>query len=155
MTDDQGVTVTCPVRRPLPPVPARPVTCTATGTAEAGQYENVGTVTGTTPDGGVVQDSDGSHYFGEDAVGRHPEADQPRWTPIRRRGRWCRSGGRVTWIYVVTNTGNVGLNQWVVTDPEAPFMACPRIGLIVPGQTIVCFSRRKPRGDRGSVRQRR
>jgi hypothetical protein len=44
------------------------VTCTATGTATAGQYSNLGTATGAYG-GVVVTDSDPSHYFGEEAGG--------------------------------------------------------------------------------------
>ena len=36
-----------------------------TGVAKAGQYENTGSVTATTPSGSTVQDNDLSHYFGE------------------------------------------------------------------------------------------
>lgn len=45
--------------------PGESVHCEAHGTATAGQYRNVGTVTGTAPDGQKVKDSDPSHYFGE------------------------------------------------------------------------------------------
>ena len=40
------------------------MTCTATGTATAGQYQNTGSVTGSPAVGGDVSDSDDSHYFG-------------------------------------------------------------------------------------------
>jgi hypothetical protein len=38
--------------------------CTASGVAVAGQYENIGTATGSPPAGDPVGDSDPSHYFG-------------------------------------------------------------------------------------------
>jgi hypothetical protein len=60
VTDDRGVAVACP--RELPP-PGASITCTGSGTAVAGQYRNVGTVTAT---GSAMQftASDASHYFG-------------------------------------------------------------------------------------------
>ncbi|PIE69741.1 MAG: hypothetical protein CSA21_00585, partial [Deltaproteobacteria bacterium] len=41
------------------------MTCTANGTATAGQYSNDATVTGTSPTGDTVSATDPSHYFGE------------------------------------------------------------------------------------------
>jgi hypothetical protein len=58
--DDQDVTVTCP-KTTL--AVGESMTCTASGTATAGQYRNVGRVSATA--GSVtVTDSDASHYFG-------------------------------------------------------------------------------------------
>ena len=45
--------------------PGESSTCTATGNAQPGQYNNLGTATGTTPAGTEVSDEDPSHYFGE------------------------------------------------------------------------------------------
>jgi hypothetical protein len=60
VTDDQGVDVACP--RELPQ-PGESVTCTGSGTAVAGQYHNVGSVTATAR-GKVYVDRDESFYFG-------------------------------------------------------------------------------------------
>ena len=61
----------------------------------------------------------------------------------------------MTWSYRVTNTGNVALIDWSVTDDEdAPFMVCPRIGLILPGRThrvLLAVGY----GHRGPVREHR
>ncbi len=62
VTDDQGVVVSCP-KDTL--AVGESMTCTASGTATAGQYANVGTATGE-GDGTSVTDSDPSHYFGEE-----------------------------------------------------------------------------------------
>lgn len=40
------------------------MTCTGTGVAIAGQYRNVGTVTGTSPSGAPVTANDPDHYYG-------------------------------------------------------------------------------------------
>ena len=61
VTDDQGVLVSCPDDT-LPP--GQTMACTGTGVAAPGQYANVGTVTGTPPEGPDVMADDPSHYFG-------------------------------------------------------------------------------------------
>ncbi|MEK6775776.1 MAG: SdrD B-like domain-containing protein [bacterium] len=61
VTDDKGVVVTCPGSILAP---TATMTCTATGTAVAGQYSNIGTASGTAPSGVVVTATDPSHYFG-------------------------------------------------------------------------------------------
>ncbi len=53
VTDDQGVTVTCPQDTLAA---GESMTCTANGTATAGQYDNLGTATGTPPAGPPVDD---------------------------------------------------------------------------------------------------
>jgi len=61
--DDQIGPITCP-KTALDP--GESMTCTATGTAQAGQYENLATACGT-PDGGQpVCDEDPSHYYGQE-----------------------------------------------------------------------------------------
>lgn len=61
VSDDQGVTVTCPAAEMLP---AETMTCTATGTAVLGAYSNIGSVTGSPPKGSDVTDTDSSSYTG-------------------------------------------------------------------------------------------
>jgi hypothetical protein len=64
VTDDQGVTVTCPFTSLSA---GSSMTCTASGTAQAGQYTNVGIVTATHPVSGTIVATDPSHYFGQSA----------------------------------------------------------------------------------------
>ena len=61
VTDDQEGFVICP-ESSLDP--GESMTCTVTGVVQAGQYENMGTVSGTPPGAGPVMDVDPSHYFG-------------------------------------------------------------------------------------------
>ncbi len=63
VVDDQGVAVSCP-KTAL--ASGESMTCTASGTAVSGQYANVGTASAMDPSGTAVEDSDPSHYFGED-----------------------------------------------------------------------------------------
>jgi hypothetical protein len=61
VTDDQGVGVSCP-RAVLQP--GESMTCTGSGAATPGQYENIGYADGTPPCGEVVKAKYHSHYFG-------------------------------------------------------------------------------------------
>ena len=112
VTDDQGVTVTCPQANLAP---NESMTCTApAATAEPGQYENVGTARATSPTQ-IVRDSDASHYFGEDASidiekstnGADADnapgpfvtvGDRVTWTMTSRTPATSRSAGRPTMI---------------------------------------------------------
>ena len=60
VTDDRGVTVTCPGTTLAV---TQSMTCTGTGAALEGQYRNVGTVTADSTSGAVT-DADVSHYLG-------------------------------------------------------------------------------------------
>jgi uncharacterized repeat protein (TIGR01451 family) len=62
VTDDKGVTVSCP-KTVLQP--SETMTCTASGKAVAGQYSNIGTAVGTPSGAPNVTASDPSHYFGQ------------------------------------------------------------------------------------------
>jgi LPXTG-site transpeptidase (sortase) family protein len=107
VTDDQGVTVTCPQTTLAV---AESMTCTASGTAQLGQYANIGTVTanyGAT----LVNDSDASHYLGTSAplIG---VAKRVVGTPVLvSPGTWD-----VTYEIYVSNYGNVPLTALQVTD---------------------------------------
>jgi uncharacterized repeat protein (TIGR01451 family) len=114
-------------------------TYTAEGIAQPGQYENVADVTGTdTALGTVVQDSDPSHYFGENVdvtIVKSTNLEDANLPP----GPFIPVGDTVVWRYLITNTGNVPLT-WTVSDDQAPFIFCPR-PILVPGASIACFSR--------------
>ena len=116
VTDDQGVAVTCPATRRS--APSSEMTCTATGTAQAGQYANLGTVTAVDPFGTVVTDDDPSHYFGV-----APGIDLVKQTngvdAETAPGPFIPVGGPVTWTYLVTNTGGLVLNNIVVIDDRS------------------------------------
>jgi uncharacterized repeat protein (TIGR01451 family) len=136
VTDDVLGAITCPAT--IDPLdPGEIVTCTApAGTAVAGQYENTGSVTGTAPTG-TVQDSDVSHYFGAEpdvAIQKFTNGEDAN-TPT---GPLAPVGEPVFWRYQVTNTGNVPLVGWQPTDDQGIPVACPRLGLLFPGQTVNC-----------------
>jgi uncharacterized repeat protein (TIGR01451 family) len=74
VTDDKIGAITCPATTLAV---GASMTCTATGTAVAGQYANIGSVTGTPPVGPNVTASNPDHYFA---------AEQPSNVKIKKVG---------------------------------------------------------------------
>lgn len=115
------------------------MTCTADGIAEAGQYSNVATATGTNPQGVGASDEDPSHYFGitpgvaaidiEKATNGE-DADEETGPEIV-------VDDPVEWTYEVTNTGDLALEQIVVTDDQLGDIECP-LDALAPGQSMTC-----------------
>ena len=108
------------------------------GIAEAGQYENVGTATGTPPVGDDVTASDPSYYFGATPsirIEKSTNGEDADSAP----GPYIVVGAPVSWEYEVTNTGNVQLTGVTVTDDRGVTVACPQATL-APGESMVCTS---------------
>src|SRR5262249_32603181 len=133
VSDDVLGAITCPGTSLAP---GESMTCTATGTAAAGQYENNGTVTAVPTSGGTVTDTDPSHYFGS-AAGIDIEKDTNGESAELAPGPFIPVGGPVTWTYVVTNTGNSPLANVVVTDDQIGTITCPATTLAV-GASMTC-----------------
>jgi uncharacterized repeat protein (TIGR01451 family) len=133
VTDNIVGTITCP---DTTLIAGASMTCTATGTAMANQYENNGSVTGTSPAGHDVTDNDLSHYFGQD-----PSIDIEKSTngadADAAPGPYVLTGSTVTWDYNVTNTGDVNLTNIVITDNIEGVITCPSTTLIA-GETMTC-----------------
>ncbi|HUT92688.1 MAG TPA: GEVED domain-containing protein [Thermoguttaceae bacterium] len=97
----------------------------ATGTAVAGQYENVATVSGTAVDDqgvpiegiSAATDQDPSHYFGV-AAGISIEKKVNGQDADTAPGLFVAVGATVVWTYEVVNTGNVDLDDVVLTDDQ-------------------------------------
>jgi hypothetical protein len=135
VTDDKGVAVSCP-KNALQP--GESMTCTASGTAVAGQYENTGTATGKPPCGNAVSDSDVSHYFGKsDRPGIKIEKRTNGQHYSQTPGASVAPGSAVTWTYIVTNTGNVTLTNVQVTDDKVGAISCPKTTLQA-GESMTC-----------------
>jgi hypothetical protein len=139
VTDDRGVAVACPKAMLLS---GESMTCTAGGTAVAGQYANVGTARGTPPLGPGVAASDPSHYFGQwpqirlEKLTNGEDADAPT-------GPVVLVGGPVLWTFVVTNTGDVPLfdvtviDRWGDEDGSNAAVPCPK-NQLAPGESMTC-----------------
>lgn len=134
VTDDQGVTVQCPDIVLLRA--GESITCFSLSTAEAGQYENIGSVEGTSPSGAVLTDDDPSHHFGVEGeielqkLTNGEDADQAP-------GPFIPVGDSVTWTYQVTNTGNSELTDVEVVDFVGGDVSCPQTDLAVD-ETMTC-----------------
>jgi len=133
VTDDTGITVTCPATELAPGIS---MDCTASGTAVAGQYGNVGTAIGTPPTGSPVKSPDPSHYFGavpSIKIEKRTNGEDADTEP----GPSIRVGNPVSWLYIVTNDGNVTLTDVGVVDSDLGAVAC-NDDLLVPGATTTC-----------------
>jgi large repetitive protein len=140
--DDVAVTVDCDGVTTL--AVGESVTCTATGLATTGQYNNVGTVRGTpvnsagTPITGLpaVSADDASHYFGVMSaltIVKSTNGQDANASP----GPYLAVGASVTWSYLVTNIGNVRLTNVFVTDDQFVSVSCPT-STLNPGQSTTC-----------------
>jgi hypothetical protein len=86
VTDDQGVIVSCP-KTTL--AVGESMICNANGVAVAGQYSNLGLVTGSYGEIGV-NDTDPSHYFGEQMVGEW--CSPGYWRQSQHLDSWSATG---------------------------------------------------------------
>lgn len=104
VTDDQGVTVTCPQDTLAV---GESMNCTASGVASAGQYANVGTATGS-PGEGTVTDTDPSHYIGVqiDLAIEKTDGDLD----------FVAEGGSLVYTLTYQNLGEVDLTGVVISD---------------------------------------
>ncbi len=145
VTDDKLGKIACPKTTLLS---GEQMTCTANGTAEAGQYRNVATVLAADPGDLDVLDRDPSHYFGvtdddddDDDDDRVPGIDIEKATngvdADAPTGPVIAVGDPVFWTYVVTNTGNVQLFDIAVTDNRIGAITCPATSL-APGASMTC-----------------
>jgi len=134
VTDDQGVVVTCPGTMLAP---GASMVCTGNGTAQEGQYANVGTVSAELPDGTAVEDSDPSHYFGQALAAVDLEKATNGVDADTAPGPSLPVGAAVTWTYTVTNVGSETLSDIAVTDDQGVVVTCP--GTTLPaGEFFVC-----------------
>jgi uncharacterized repeat protein (TIGR01451 family) len=136
VTDDQLGEIRCPTNELLA---GEPMTCIATGEAEAGQYANLATVTAEDARGERVRDRDPSHYFGtgdqlaaidiEKRTNRHDADFGPGPTiPV---------GETVVWTYEVRNAGNVRLTDVQVRDNPPQRIRCLK-DVLEPEESMTC-----------------
>ncbi|MBI4789846.1 MAG: hypothetical protein HY782_22665 [Chloroflexi bacterium] len=133
VTDSKGVSVNCSSKTTL--AVGETMTCTASGSADPGQYENIGTATGVY-NGTTVTSSDPSHYFGATPAIRITKFTNGE-DANTETGPFIPVGGAVTWRYDVTNAGNVPLSNVAVTDSKGVSVSCPK-SVLQPGETMTC-----------------
>jgi uncharacterized repeat protein (TIGR01451 family) len=133
VTDDQGVTVSCPATTVLA---GSSMICTASGIATAGQYTNVGTVNAL-ESGVPVSASDSSHYYGQPpglfTLVKSTNGQDANLPP----GPTIAVGAAVNWTYVVTNGGSNTITAVAVTDDQGVVVSCPQ-NTIAAGQSMTC-----------------
>jgi uncharacterized repeat protein (TIGR01451 family) len=134
VSDDKGVAVTCP-KATL--AAGESMTCTGHGTAQACQYENLGTATGKTPSGQTLTSSDPSHYFGTTSPAIDVETKVNGEDADSPTGPEVPAGSAVSFTYVVRNTGDVTLTGIHVTDSHGVSVSCPKTTLAA-GESMTC-----------------
>src|SRR3954453_14686174 len=130
----------CDPTQPATLEPGDTMTCTATYTTtqadvNRGHIENTGTVTGTTPSGDTVTDSDTATVTASQAPAITIEKSASPTT-------FAEAGTPISYTYVVTNNGNVTLTGVRVTDPHvglSPLVCDPtQPATLEPGDTMTC-----------------
>ncbi len=146
VTDDKLGAISCPrTTLTVQPDPGSTMTCLAGGTAGTGDYSNVGTVVGTSPIIGAIEDSNPDKYFGaQPAIKIVTKTDYT--DNDAAPGPFVHVGEPVTWTYEVTNTGNVTLNNVAVSDNKGATVSCailpggPPKTTLSPGEMMVCLA---------------
>jgi len=118
--------------------PDETMTCTASGTAQPGQYTNVGTVTASASCG-EVSASDPSNYFGESDSGVQLRAQTNGFDADFPPGPTIPVNSPVTWQYIVSNSGKLTLNDVRVSDDHGVAVSCPDTAL-QPASSMTCAS---------------
>ncbi len=134
VADDKGVAVSCP-KTTLQP--GEMMSCTGSGTAQACQYENLGTATGRAPNGQTVTSTDPSHYYGTTNPALDIEASVNGQDADTPTGPEVPAGSAVSFTYVVRNTGDVALTGVHVTDSHGMAVSCPKSSLAA-GESMTC-----------------
>ncbi|KZE89663.1 DUF7507 domain-containing protein [Microbacterium sp. TNHR37B] len=123
--------------------PGDQITCTASYTVtqadvDAGSVTNTASVGGNTP-GGPPIDSPPSTVT-------VPSLDAPAIALVKSAdvSNISKVGQRVTYSFLVTNTGNTSLTDVVITETEfsgagkISAITCPEYGTLLPGQQVTC-----------------
>lgn len=134
VTDDRAGSVTCP-KSTL--AAGESMTCSASGTALAGQQRNVAGVTGKPPCGNEVTATDASHYQGVTPGIRLEKLINGEDADDAAHAVSLMAGTPVLWSFVVTNTGDVSLSDIAVTDNPVRSITCPK-GTLEPGEAMTC-----------------
>lgn len=132
VTDNLIAVVACPVSSLAPGVSTM---CTASYTVtqadvDTGSVTNDATADGT-PAGGTLNPADDSETVTAD------QAPSLSFDKVAQNSSYSAVGEVLSYQYVVENTGNVTINNIVVTDDQIASVSCPMTTLL-PGQSMVC-----------------
>ena len=134
--DNRGVAVTCP-KAALQP--GETMSCTAAGVAKACQNDNLGTATAQTADGAQVAATDPSYYTGQVQPGLGFELSANGQAADVPPGPTITVGTPVTWLFAITNTGNVALSNVTASENKGAAVECPKTTL-QPGEAMSCYA---------------
>lgn len=134
--DNRGVAVTCP-KSALQP--GETMSCSGAATAKACQNDNLGTATAQTADGAPVAASDPTYYTGGVLPGLGFELSVNGQGADVPPGPTITVGTPVTWLFAVTNTGNVALSNVAASDSKGAAVSCPKTTL-QPGEAMSCYA---------------
>lgn len=139
LSDDILGPITCPATTLAP---GETMTCSVADVAISGPYTNIGTVEAQPLDpsgqplGGPLQQSDPANYFGGSpslTLLKTVNGEDANEAP----GPSITVGEPVTFDYLVTNTGNLEINDIVVTDDVLGAITCPASNL-APAESMTC-----------------
>lgn len=134
--DNRGVAVTCP-KAALQP--GETMSCTGAGVAKACQNDNLGTATAQTADGAQVAAADPSYYTGQVQPGLGFELSANGQGADVPPGPTITVGSPVTWLFAITNTGNVALSSVAASENKGAAVDCPKTTL-QPGEVMSCYA---------------
>ncbi|PIE72836.1 MAG: hypothetical protein CSA20_05915 [Deltaproteobacteria bacterium] len=154
VSDDQGVAVSCPRNYLTAKGTAEStMTCTATGISDTIFYGNIGGVSGQPVDDNdkpiedengkpvdPVTDKDPSHYYSAAPKIDIEKATNGEDADTAAEAVYIIEGGNVVWSYVVTNPGNIRVNDIIATDNKEGAITCPKNWLAV-GESMTCTSK--------------
>ena len=130
--------------QPVDLAPGEKLTCTGTnavtqGEIDDGSVENTGTVAGSDPNGGEVEDR---------ADEQVPLDPVPHLTLVKVGELDTGADGRpsagdvITYTLTATNDGNVTLTGVSISDPSLPTLACDQPADLAPGDRLECTGTR-------------
>ena len=139
---DPSVTVTCPAAASILD-PGETATCTATyvidqADIDAGEVINTAAVSSTAPQGQAVTDTDTENVDVPQVItidlAKAGVLDIASTAPAGR----ANPGDTIAYTFTITNTGNVTLDDVVLSDPDVAETCGAFDGSLAPGESVVC-----------------
>ncbi|MFL6260548.1 MAG: hypothetical protein ACJ76Y_12610 [Thermoanaerobaculia bacterium] len=135
VSDSLDSFITCPQTSLQP---GASMTCASPGTAQACQASNFAKATAKTPGGQSITAIDPAYYVGQPQASLRIQLTTNGVHASAAPGPMVQTGSTVTWIYTVTNTGDVNLTQVQVSDDQGANVICPATTTLAPGESIRC-----------------